>query len=57
MKGFGVETWTMRDGKSLRRGLIHVDNTGGLARLSLDRLTRHAERHDRCGICKIPLPI
>jgi hypothetical protein len=37
--------------------LIDVENTSGLARLPVDRLIRDAERHDRSGVFKIPLPI
>src|SRR6202022_3882644 len=44
-------------GQSIRHVLVDVENTSGLARLPVDRLIRDAERHDRSGIFKIPLPI
>jgi hypothetical protein len=37
--------------------LVDVENTGGLARLPVDRLARDAKGNDRSSVFKIPLPI
>jgi hypothetical protein len=44
-------------GQSVRHVAVDIENASGFARLSVDRLIRDAEGHDRSGIFKIPLPI